>query len=66
MNILFLKNFNNYTNRIVVKYNTLLDYTERAKSFVTYNNINFNPNDGVITELIVGSENQLENAIPLD
>lgn len=66
MNILFLKGFNNYSNRIVVKYDTLLDYTERSKSNLTYTNINFNPNDGVLTELIVGSENQKDNNKPLD
>ena len=66
MNILFLKGFNNYFNRIIVKYDTLLDYTERSKSNVAYTNINFNSNDGTATELIVGSEGQQINGAPLD
>lgn len=66
MNILFLKGFNNYFNRIIVKYDTLLDYTERSKSNVAYTSINFNPNDGVATELIVGSEGQQISGAPLD
>lgn len=58
MNILFLKKFNNYANRIVVKYSTLEEYQQRAASFITFSDINFNPNDGVMTELIVGNETQ--------
>ena len=66
MNILILKGFNNYTNRIVIKYDTLSDYIERSKANLTYTNINFNPNDGIITEQVVGGPNQLENEKPLD
>lgn len=66
MNVLILKGFNNYFNRVIVKYNTLLDYTNRSKSNVSYSNINFNPNDGVATELVVGNENQLESSLPID
>ena len=66
MNILFLKGFNNYFNRIIVKYDTLLDYTQRSKSNVAYTNINFNSNDGTTTELIVGGEGQQVNGAPLD
>ena len=66
MNILFLKGFNNYFNRIIVKYDTLLDYTKRSKSNVAYTNINFNSNDGTATELIVGGEGQQINGAPLD
>ena len=58
MNILFLKKFNNYANRIVVKYSTLEEYQQRAASYITFSDINFNPNDGVMTELVVGNEVQ--------
>lgn len=60
MNILFLKGFNNYFNRIVKKYSTLNDYQNNSSSFLNYTSINFNPNDGVATELIVGSPSQQE------
>ena len=66
MNILFLRGFNNYFNRVVKKYSTLDDYRGESSSYLDLGNINFNPNDGVATELIVGSENQIENAKPLD
>ena len=66
MNILFLKGFNNYFNRIVKKYSTLADYKANSTSFLEFANINFNPNDGVATELIVGGpKNQEENNAPL-
>lgn len=60
MNILFLKGFNNYFNRTVKKYSTLADYKSNSTSFLDYASINFNPNDGVATELIVGSVSQQE------
>jgi len=66
MNILFLRGFNNYFNRIVKKYSTLNDYQDNSSSYLNLDNINFNPNDGVATELIVGNENQKENSAPLD
>lgn len=62
MNILVLKKFNNYANRIVVRYDTLDDYKERSASNLTFTDINFNPNDGVITELIIGNEMQRQPA----
>ena len=66
MNILFLRGFNNYFNRVVKKYSTLDDYRGESSSYLDLGNINFNPNDGVATELIVGNENQIENSKPLD
>ena len=66
MNILLLKKFNNYFNKIVVKYDTLNEYKERSSSFLAYSNVNFNPNDGVITELTVGNEIQQSANKPLD
>ena len=65
MNILFLRGFNNYFNRTVKKYSTLTDYENNSTSYVDFKDINFNPNDGVVTELIVGSVNQKENNKPL-
>lgn len=65
MNILFLKGFNNYFNRTVKKYSDLADYKGDCSSYVDYPSINFNPNDGIVTELVIGSENQKENSLPL-
>ena len=65
MNILFLRGFNNYFNRTVKKYSTLTDYENNSTSYVDFKDINFNPNDGVVTELVVGSVNQKENNKPL-
>ena len=66
MKILLLKKFNNYFNRIIVKYSTLDDYKQRSSSFLAYSNVNFNPNDGVTTELVVGNEAQQVSNQPLD
>lgn len=66
MNILFLRGFNNYFNRVVKKYSTLADYKANCSSFVEFSNINFNPNDGVVTELVIGNESQKENQKILD
>lgn len=63
MNLLILKSFNNYSNRIVVKYDTLQEYKDRSEANLTFTNINFNPNDGIITEQVLGNENQKENLI---
>ena len=65
MNILFLKGFNNYFNRTVKKYSDLANYKGDCSSYVDYPSINFNPNDGILTELVVGSEGQKENSLPL-
>lgn len=65
MNILLLRGFNNYFNRIVKKYSTLNDYKNNSTSYVEFSNINFNPNDGVATELIFGSTAQREDGQPL-
>ena len=66
MQILFLKGFNNYSNKIVLKYDTLSDYQNRASSYVDFSGINFVPNDGVDTTLIVGSTAQLESGAALN
>lgn len=65
MNILLLRGFNNYFNRVVKKYSTLSDYRNNSTSYLDLASINFNPNDGVVTELIIGSTDQKENNAPL-
>ena len=65
MNILLLRGFNNYFNRIVKKYSTVDDYKANSSSFLELSNINFNTNDGVNTDLIIGGPTQLENNEPL-
>lgn len=64
MNLLVLKGFNNYFNRIIKKYNTLDDYISHSESNYDFANINFNPNDGVTTTQILGSENQKDAGGP--
>lgn len=65
MNILLLRGFNNYFNRTVKKYSTLADYMSNSAAYLALTSINFNPNDGVATELVIGSPEQLENNAPL-
>lgn len=60
MNLLILKGFNNYFNRKVKKYSNLEEYMANSSSYYNFGDINFVPNDGVVTEQIVGSENQQE------
>lgn len=60
MNILLLKGFNNYFNRIVKKYSSLADYKSNSSSYLEFTNVNFNPNDGVATELVLGGPTQTE------
>lgn len=54
MNILVLKKFNNYFNRKIIKYDSLEDYQDASSSNILLTGINFNPNDGVRTELVLG------------
>ncbi len=70
MNLLILRGFNNYFNRVIKKYSTLLDYKENSSDYLEFSNINFNPNDGVATELILGNNDQKDydhgEQVPLD
>lgn len=69
MNILFLRGYNNYFNRIIKRaFNEdLQEYkADTYGGYVEFDNINFNPNDGIVTELVVGNENQIEDNKPLD
>lgn len=47
MTYYFLKNYNNYFNRIVKKHDNIEDYLEEVKTYETYtdNDISFNPRD---------------------
>lgn len=47
--IIFLKNFNNYYNRELKKFDTLTGYADYMVG--TLQNVNFNPNDGVNTKV---------------
>ena len=50
-----LCSYNNYYNRIVKKLDTVTEYrAATAPLFIDLENINFNPADGVTTDLIVG------------
>lgn len=48
---LYLLSYNNYYNRIIKKFETLVDYSPYVLDII--NNVNFNPNDGVGTSQIV-------------
>jgi len=54
-NIYLLKGYNNYFNRIVKKHSTLDEYLENCSSYKCILNVNFNPNDGVDTELVLNT-----------
>lgn len=61
-----LERFNNYFNRKIIKYDNLSDYEDHSQeSFIPYNEdgsmtrFDFNPNDNVMTEIIV-------NNVPFD
>lgn len=64
MNLLILKGFNNYFNRIIKRYSTLADYKTHSDSYYDFSNINFNPNDGVTTTQVLGSTTQQQAGGP--
>ena len=62
----FLKKFNNYFNRKIIKYDELQDYKDNSEDFFipenddgTMMSMDFNPNDNVMTEIIA-------NNVPFD
>lgn len=55
MNILLLKGYNNYFNRIMKREESIATYKTAVSVYYDYDSVNFNPNDGVTTELIIGS-----------
>jgi len=58
MNLLILKGFNNYFNRIIKRYTTLAEYISHSEANYDFSDINFNPNDGVTTTQVIGSTTQ--------
>ena len=58
MTILLLKGYNNYFNRIVKRESTIAAYKAACTSYLEYTSVNFDPNDGIVTSLIVGGPNQ--------
>lgn len=54
-NIMLLSGFNNYFNRVIKKYDDIASYESNSKSvsFATPLEINFNPSDGIHTEVIL-------------
>lgn len=64
MNLLILKGFNNYFNRIIKRYSTLADYIAHSDSHYDFSNINFVPNDGVTTTQVLGSTTQQQAGGP--
>ena len=64
MNLLILKGFNNYFNRIIKRYDTIADYTSHSDSHYDFSGINFNPNDGITTTHVIGSATQQQAGGP--
>lgn len=53
--ICLLKGFFNYFNRRIYFYESLKDYTDIAEAHEIKEDINFNPNDGVSTSLVIAT-----------
>ena len=51
---LLLLHYNNYFNRIIKKENTIADYKAADADYKEVSNINFKPDDGVSTGLVLG------------
>ena len=49
----YLLRYNNYYNRIIKKFDTINEYVAEANVLASFDNINFNPHDGVSTSLII-------------
>lgn len=58
MTILLLKGYNNYFNRIVKSEVDVSAYKSASNSYLEYTTVNFDPNDGIATSLVVGGPNQ--------
>lgn len=54
MNLLLLS-YNNYYNRRVKGYDSLYPYAQNSTAYQVVGNINFDPNDGINTSLIIGT-----------
>lgn len=55
--------YNNYFNRIIKKHNSITDYyNDSTATYITpVDNCNFNPNDGITTEHIIGTTSSTYN-----
>ena len=58
MTILLLKGYNNYFNRIHKQETDITSYKLASTSYLEYTNVNFDPQDGILTSLVVGNESQ--------
>ena len=58
MTVLLLKGYNNYFNRIHKQEESITDYKARSTTYLEYQNVNFDMQDGILTSLIVGNEAQ--------
>ena len=63
MTILLLKGYNNFFNRIVKKENSIANYKTASTSYLEYSNVNFDPNDGIVTSIVVGGDTQKKTEI---
>ena len=64
MNLLILKGFNNYFNRIIKRYDTIAEYITHSDSNYDFSDINFNPNDGITTTQVIGNTTQQQAGGP--
>lgn len=53
MNLILLKNFNNYYNRKIIKYDDYDKYISMSEESALLEKVNFVPNDGINTDQIV-------------
>ncbi len=58
MTILLLKGYNNYFNRICKSEVDISTYKTASTSYLEYGNVNFDPQDGIMTSLVVGGDTQ--------
>ena len=58
MTILLLKGYNNYFNRIKKSESSISAYKTASTSYLEYANVNFDPQDGIMTSLVVGGDTQ--------
>lgn len=49
---LLLQGYNSYTNRIAKRHNTADEYVANSENWALRENMNFNPNDGVRTQIV--------------
>lgn len=64
--VYILEGFNNYYNRRILSHAAYSDYLSAASSYTVFTGINFNPNDGVTTDLIVNAAKNPDYLLVLD